>query len=162
MIPLASSKLPLQHCRGEVGRCRPRQRIGYVHAGRPAQRREHRRGAHRGDRDRVQVGRARQGGAPRIAPRYGHEVRWLKVLWGCRVSERRPMQSFNETGGREVRLRPGRHRARGRTSCRSRSTASPRRRRWARGDVQFIGRDAGHETKNAGGKPVDFVIVAIK
>jgi quercetin dioxygenase-like cupin family protein len=32
----------------------------------------------------------------------------------------------------------------------------------ARGDVQFIGRGVAHESKNAGGKPVDFVIVAIK
>ena len=32
----------------------------------------------------------------------------------------------------------------------------------ARGDVQFIGRGTAHESKNAGGKPVDFVIVAIK
>jgi quercetin dioxygenase-like cupin family protein len=33
---------------------------------------------------------------------------------------------------------------------------------WARGDVQFIGRGVPHESKNASGKPVDFVIVAIK
>jgi quercetin dioxygenase-like cupin family protein len=33
---------------------------------------------------------------------------------------------------------------------------------WARGDVEFIGRGVAHETKNAGGKPVDFVIVVIK
>ena len=33
---------------------------------------------------------------------------------------------------------------------------------WARGDVQFIGRGVPHESKNAGGKPVDFIIVAIK
>lgn len=33
---------------------------------------------------------------------------------------------------------------------------------WKRGDVQFIGRGEAHETKNAGGKPVEFVIVAIK
>jgi len=32
---------------------------------------------------------------------------------------------------------------------------------WKRGDVAFIGRNVKHETKNAG-KPVDFVIVAIK
>jgi quercetin dioxygenase-like cupin family protein len=38
----------------------------------------------------------------------------------------------------------------------------PAKTTWARGDVQFIGRAVGHETKNAGGKPVDFVIVAIK
>lgn len=33
---------------------------------------------------------------------------------------------------------------------------------WTRGDVQFIGRGVAHESKNAAGKPVDFVIVAIK
>ena len=33
--------------------------------------------------------------------------------------------------------------------------------RWKRGDVAFIGRNVKHESKNAG-KPVDFVIVAIK
>lgn len=38
----------------------------------------------------------------------------------------------------------------------------PAKTRWARGDVQFIGRGVGHESKNAGGKPVDFVIIAIK
>jgi quercetin dioxygenase-like cupin family protein len=32
----------------------------------------------------------------------------------------------------------------------------------ARGDVQFIGRGTAHESKNAGGKPVDFIVVAIK
>ena len=32
---------------------------------------------------------------------------------------------------------------------------------WKRGDVAFIGRNVRHESKNAG-KPVDFVIVAIK
>jgi hypothetical protein len=31
-----------------------------------------------------------------------------------------------------------------------------------RGDVQFIGRGTPHEAKNISGKPVDFVIVAIK
>jgi quercetin dioxygenase-like cupin family protein len=38
----------------------------------------------------------------------------------------------------------------------------PAKTSWARGDVQFIGRGVAHEAKNAGGKPVDFVIVAIK
>jgi quercetin dioxygenase-like cupin family protein len=38
----------------------------------------------------------------------------------------------------------------------------PGKTKWARGDVQFIGRGVPHESKNAGGKPVDFVIVAIK
>ena len=38
----------------------------------------------------------------------------------------------------------------------------PAKTSWVRGDVQFIGRGVSHETKNAGGKPVDFVIVAIK
>jgi quercetin dioxygenase-like cupin family protein len=33
---------------------------------------------------------------------------------------------------------------------------------WKRGDVQFIGRGVAHESKNTGGTPVDFVIVAIK
>lgn len=38
----------------------------------------------------------------------------------------------------------------------------PAKTTWARGDVQFIGRRVSHEAKNAGGKPIDFVIVAIK
>jgi beta-alanine degradation protein BauB len=38
----------------------------------------------------------------------------------------------------------------------------PAKTTWARGDVQFIGRGVAHEAKNTGGKPVDFVIVAIK
>ena len=38
----------------------------------------------------------------------------------------------------------------------------PAKTTWARGDAQFIGRGMPHESKNAGGKPVDFVIVAIK
>jgi quercetin dioxygenase-like cupin family protein len=38
----------------------------------------------------------------------------------------------------------------------------PAKTTWARGDVQFIARGTAHESKNAGGKPVDFVIVAIK
>ncbi len=38
----------------------------------------------------------------------------------------------------------------------------PAKATWARGDVQFIGRGVPHEAKNASGKPVDFVIVAIK
>jgi hypothetical protein len=38
----------------------------------------------------------------------------------------------------------------------------PAKTKWARGDVQFIGRGVGHESKNTGGKPVDFIIVAIK
>jgi hypothetical protein len=33
---------------------------------------------------------------------------------------------------------------------------------WARGDVQFIGRGTKHESKNASGKPIDFIIVAVK
>jgi len=33
---------------------------------------------------------------------------------------------------------------------------------WARGDVQFIGRGVPHESKNASGKPVDFVIIGVK
>ena len=38
----------------------------------------------------------------------------------------------------------------------------PAKTKWARGDVQFIGRGVPHESKNTGGKPVDVVIVAIK
>jgi quercetin dioxygenase-like cupin family protein len=38
----------------------------------------------------------------------------------------------------------------------------PAKTTWARGDAQFIGRGVPHESKNTGGKPVDFVIVAIK
>jgi hypothetical protein len=38
----------------------------------------------------------------------------------------------------------------------------PAKTSWSRGDVQFIGRSVPHESKNTGGKPVDFVIVAIK
>lgn len=34
--------------------------------------------------------------------------------------------------------------------------------KWQRGDVQFIGRGTKHESKNTGGKPVEFIIVAIK
>lgn len=33
---------------------------------------------------------------------------------------------------------------------------------WARGDVQFIGRGVPHESKNAGGKGAEFIIVAIR
>jgi beta-alanine degradation protein BauB len=38
----------------------------------------------------------------------------------------------------------------------------PAKTSWARGDVQFIGRGQAHESKNAGGKPVDFIIVAVR
>ena len=38
----------------------------------------------------------------------------------------------------------------------------PAKTKWARGDVQFIGRGVAHEAKNTGGKPVDMIIVAIK
>ena len=38
----------------------------------------------------------------------------------------------------------------------------PAKTKWARGDVQFIGRGVPHESKIAGGKPVDLMIVAIK
>ena len=34
--------------------------------------------------------------------------------------------------------------------------------RWKRDDVQFIGRGVKHESKNTGGKPIDFLFVAIK
>ncbi len=38
----------------------------------------------------------------------------------------------------------------------------PAKTKWQRGDVQFIGRGAKHESKNTSGKPVEFIIVAIK
>jgi quercetin dioxygenase-like cupin family protein len=38
----------------------------------------------------------------------------------------------------------------------------PAKTTWRRGDLQFIGRGVPHESKNAGAKPVDFIIVAIK
>lgn len=38
----------------------------------------------------------------------------------------------------------------------------PAKTTWARGDVQFIGRDVPHESKNTGGKPVNFILVAIR
>ena len=38
----------------------------------------------------------------------------------------------------------------------------PAKTTWARGDTQFIGRGVAHESKNAGGKPIDFIIVAVK
>lgn len=38
----------------------------------------------------------------------------------------------------------------------------PAKTTWQRGDVQFLGRGVLHESKNASGKPVDYVIVAIK
>jgi quercetin dioxygenase-like cupin family protein len=38
----------------------------------------------------------------------------------------------------------------------------PARTDWKRGDVQFIGRGTPHESKNTTGKPIDFIIVAIK
>ena len=34
--------------------------------------------------------------------------------------------------------------------------------KWHRGDVQFIGRGEKHESKNVGGKPLDYIIVAIR
>jgi quercetin dioxygenase-like cupin family protein len=34
--------------------------------------------------------------------------------------------------------------------------------KWQRGDVQFIGRGVKHESKNTSGKPIEFIIVAIK
>jgi quercetin dioxygenase-like cupin family protein len=36
------------------------------------------------------------------------------------------------------------------------------RSKWQQGEVQFIGRGVKHESRNTGGKPVDFVIVAIR
>ena len=38
----------------------------------------------------------------------------------------------------------------------------PAKTTWARGDAVFVGRGTAHASKNTGGKPVDFVIVAIK
>ena len=38
----------------------------------------------------------------------------------------------------------------------------PAKTTWASGDVQFIGRGTPHESKNTTGKPVDFIIVAVK
>ena len=34
--------------------------------------------------------------------------------------------------------------------------------KWHRGDVQFIGRGQKHESKNVGGKPLEYIIVAIR
>ena len=34
--------------------------------------------------------------------------------------------------------------------------------KWQRGDVQFIGRGVKHESKNTSGKPIEFIVVAIK
>lgn len=39
---------------------------------------------------------------------------------------------------------------------------SPPKTSWARGDVQFIGRGVPHESKNTGGKPVNFILIAIR
>jgi quercetin dioxygenase-like cupin family protein len=38
----------------------------------------------------------------------------------------------------------------------------PAKTTWARGDAVFIGRGVPHEAKNPSGKPVDFIIVAIR
>jgi quercetin dioxygenase-like cupin family protein len=38
----------------------------------------------------------------------------------------------------------------------------PAKTTWQRGEVTFIGRGVPHEGKNVGGKPVDYVIVAVK
>jgi len=38
----------------------------------------------------------------------------------------------------------------------------PAKTTWAKGDVQFIGRGVAHESRNTGGKPVTFAIIAIK
>lgn len=38
----------------------------------------------------------------------------------------------------------------------------PAKTSWTRGEVAFIGRGVAHESKNTGGKPVDFIILAIK
>ena len=38
----------------------------------------------------------------------------------------------------------------------------PAKTAWTRGEVAFIGRGVGHESKNTSGKPIDFVIVGVK
>ena len=38
----------------------------------------------------------------------------------------------------------------------------PAKKTWARGDVHVIPRGTAHESQNTGGKPVDFIIVAVK
>jgi quercetin dioxygenase-like cupin family protein len=38
----------------------------------------------------------------------------------------------------------------------------PAKTTWARGDAQFVGRGVPHEARNISGKPVDFIIVAIR
>jgi quercetin dioxygenase-like cupin family protein len=38
----------------------------------------------------------------------------------------------------------------------------PAKTNWVRGDVEFIGRGVKHETRNTGGKPLDFILIAIK
>lgn len=38
----------------------------------------------------------------------------------------------------------------------------PAKTTWARGDVAYIGRGVAHESKNTSGKPIEFVIVAVK
>ena len=38
----------------------------------------------------------------------------------------------------------------------------PAKTSWTRGEVVFIGRGVAHESKNTSGKPVDYVIVAVK
>jgi quercetin dioxygenase-like cupin family protein len=38
----------------------------------------------------------------------------------------------------------------------------PAKTSWKRGEVQFIGRGVAHESKNETGKPIDFVIVAVR
>ena len=38
----------------------------------------------------------------------------------------------------------------------------PAKTTWARGDAVFVGRGVPHQAQNTGGKPVDFIIVAIK
>jgi quercetin dioxygenase-like cupin family protein len=38
----------------------------------------------------------------------------------------------------------------------------PAKTKWARGDVAFIPRGTAHESKHPGGKPTDFIIVAIR
>ena len=61
----------------------------------------------------------------------------------------------------QARLRPGGDLA-WRLADVARDHGKPAKTKWARGDVQFIGRGVAHEAKNTGGKPVDMIIVAIK
>jgi hypothetical protein len=66
---------------------------------------------------------------------------------------------FSEPGGDNARLRSGDRRAGRRPVCLTADGKTTNT--WKQGYLAFIGRNVRHESKNAG-KPVDFVIVAIK